>query len=110
MPHVPMAIYSSPYGLACPICGFKAPVFTCAMCGTLQMMYLPGQPINSTLIRQMGARGIAPVVQAHPNTNPSLLSNMMRETVISAVKGVGSSLGDQIGDFIGGYFFGDQSY
>ncbi len=110
MPHVPVPIFSSPYGLACAACGPMPPVFTCTMCGTCQWMYLPGQQINPAMMRQMGVRGIAPVVQANQYTNTSLLSKMMRETMMSAAKGAGSTFGEQIGDFLGGYFFGDQSY
>ena len=110
MPHVPMPVFSSPFGLACPAFGPKAPMFICSMCGTPHMMYLPGQQINPGQMRQMGARGIAPVIQANQHANNSQLSNMMREAMTSFAKSAGSSLGDQFGDYLGGYFFGDQSY
>lgn len=71
MPHVPMAIFSSPYGPACPVCGLKPPVFSCMACGTVQMMYQPGQQINPGLMRQMGVRQVAPVVQAQENVPTS---------------------------------------
>jgi len=110
MPHMPMAIFQSPYGFACPFCGIKQPVFTCMACGTTQMMYQQGQQINPVLMRQMGVRQIAPVVQAQENASPSLLQGLMKEMLTSFAKSAGSSFGDQFGDYAGGYFFGDQSY
>jgi hypothetical protein len=87
MPHAPAPAVSIPGGLACQLCGPLAPIYTCTICWTTQMIYLPGSTSIPTQPMAGASQYIAPIVEARPNTDQHELTAKFSDVAKQALKG-----------------------
>ena len=107
MPHQPYPVAGTPMGPACGFCGPLRPVFTCTICWTPQMLYLPGS--NFMQMSGFGGGGwgagpgaapnqlVAPVVQAQPGAAPNQLGDLFKSAATQFVKEFTGGFGKQFG-------------
>ena len=96
--HMPMPMQMSPMGAYCGYCGARWQVFTCTICGTQQMPWMPGMPAPSM---GWGApQYVAPVVQAAPGASQYTLRGDFHDAVVAMGKSSGGALGEGIVDLL----------
>lgn len=88
MPHVPYPVVGTQAGAYCNMCGPLSPVFTCTLCWSRQMLFLPGVSAAPSFYPGFGSN-FAPVVQAQPGTSQNVLYDLFKQ----AASGFASQVG-----------------
>jgi len=110
-PHAPLPAMAGPHGVYCGVCGLMPPIFTCTVCWTRQMLFLPGSAGAPSSIFPGSNLSVAPVVQAQPGASHDLLSSLFKQMMSGFATQVGSGLGtiamQELGQWMQG---GEQSW
>src|SRR5215510_10572093 len=107
-PHAPLPVMAGPYGVYCGMCGPLAPVFTCTVCWTRQMLFLPGSALTPPSMYPGSNQSVAPVVQAQPGAPQDFIVDLIKQVVSGFAKQAGNGLATMIFDQWGQG--GDQSW
>jgi hypothetical protein len=91
-PHAPLPVMAGPYGAYCGMCGPMSPVFTCTICWTRQMLFLPGSALRHSSMYPGSNRGIAPAVQAQPGASWSSILKLIGQAVGDYAEQTGGEL------------------
>jgi hypothetical protein len=101
MPHMPMYAEAGPMGIFCRCCGPKQPVFTCTLCGMMQMLYLPGAGIAPQMMQPGGRQVVAPVVNAQSGAGGNEIKNLLMSAGKSFFSEFAKHMGGQLADQFG---------
>src|SRR5262249_4359080 len=89
-PHPPLPAMAGPYGCYCGICGPLPPVFTCTVCWTRQMLFLPGSAFTPPSMYPGSNLSVAPVVQAQQGASQGFILDLIKQMLSAFAKQTGS--------------------
>jgi hypothetical protein len=94
--HMPMPVQVTPMGMFCGYCGASSQVFTCTLCGTMQMLYMPGMRMPTPGYGT--PQYMAPVVQASQGASQHSLRRDLCSVALTAAKSGAGEWGHDMGD------------
>jgi len=91
-PHAPLPVMAFPQGAYCGMCGPLAPVFTCTVCWTRQMLFFPGSAFMPSSPYPGSNHSVAPVVQAQPGESQDFILSLIKQALSGFAKQTGSEI------------------